>query len=300
MGDSDPRAQHGPERVPAYQRPQPSQRLTGAERDEFLRRYYEEYAEIAAARPDSLNVKVPRTAFHDLVDRIGAVLLSVSADLAREHGPVRDFLEQHSLPESLEGRIPQEYRAFCLALNALKQWVNAEQAATDRYLVGGDARAAFRAAASTCVASGKPLDLERVDLHHPLRDGRPPIPLDRDAHAEIEGQDRRQKRSGTATRGKRARKARALEVDEDGVHTYRAGTLTFLSSVIESLADDDAFRVITSAAVYRMTRAEFYASFPNVTASRSYREIGRYSYTKAPAKAAPFVEVGRADDTPGA
>ncbi|QRK07185.1 hypothetical protein JQX13_45265 [Archangium violaceum] len=103
-------------------------------------------------------------------------------------GPVREFLEQNPLPPSLEGKLPDEFRAFTLALNALKQWVAAEQAATDRYLLGRNADTECLAAADVCIVSGASLADGVVELHHPVRDGRPPIPVSKGGHAQLEGQ----------------------------------------------------------------------------------------------------------------
>jgi hypothetical protein len=150
-----------------------------------LEAYYRDYARLAESDPESLNRKVPREAFQDLLNHIGSLLLEQSAALATQPGPVRDFLEANPLPTALIGRLPDEFRAFSLVLNALKQWVVAEQAATDRYLLGSAARAECRAAAQAFILSGVPLD--NVELHHPVRDGRPPIPLSKLAHAQLEG-----------------------------------------------------------------------------------------------------------------
>ena len=108
-------------------------------------------------------------------------------DLAFQPGPVREFLELNSLPPSLGSLLPPDFRAFCLVLNALKQWVSAEQHATDRYLLGGNARDELRAIAGSCIVTGRSLDGD-CELHHPVRDGRPPIPLCHDAHDQIEHQ----------------------------------------------------------------------------------------------------------------
>jgi hypothetical protein len=83
--------------------------------------------------------------------------------------------------------LPDEFRVFCLALNSLKQWVAAEQAATDRYLLGGSARDLCREAVKTCLVTNIALGQD-VELHHPVRDGRPPIPLSKKGHDKIEGQ----------------------------------------------------------------------------------------------------------------
>lgn len=134
-----------------------------------------------------LNRKAPREAFGDFIDRLGDILLAESARLAESTGPVRDFLEANPLPSALSDRLPAEFRVFCLALNSLKQWVAAEQAATDRYLLGGNARKLCRKAADTCVITGHALE-DVCELHHPVRDGRPPIPISKAGHAEIEGE----------------------------------------------------------------------------------------------------------------
>jgi hypothetical protein len=134
-----------------------------------------------------LNRKVPREAFADLLDRLGEMLLTESAWLAETEGPVHAFLDANPLPPAMADRLPVEYRSFCLALNSLKQWVAAEQGAMDRYVLGGSARDLCRQAADDCLVTGNALACDR-ELHHPVRDGRPPIPLSKEGHASIEGQ----------------------------------------------------------------------------------------------------------------
>lgn len=172
----------------AYKRPQPKAKLSKSERKEVLDRYYGEYREWAAKDPSCLNRKVPREAFENLLNRVGELLIEQAAVLTASPGSVREFLDENRLPPSVEGKLPDEFRAFALALNALKQWVVAEQAATDRYLMGGNARTECRVAADVCIVSGAPLTVGLVELHHPVRDGRPPIPVSKDSHARIEGQ----------------------------------------------------------------------------------------------------------------
>ncbi|RKH01132.1 hypothetical protein [Corallococcus carmarthensis] len=172
----------------AYERPEPREKLNKPQRKEMLERYYGEYRAWASEDPSHLNRKVPREAFDELLNQVGALLLEQATVLATAPGPVRDFLVQNPLPPSLKGKLPEEFRAFTLAMNALKQWVAAEQAATDRYLLGGNARTECRAAADVCMVSGAPLADGVVELHHPVRDGRPPIPVSKDGHDQIEGQ----------------------------------------------------------------------------------------------------------------
>ena len=107
--------------------------------------------------------------------------------MATTPGAVREFLDANPLPPKLASILPDEFRAFCLALNALKQWVGAEQMSTDRYLLGGVARQVCREATTNCLVTGEELGSD-AQLHHPLRDGRPPILLSKKGHAAIEGQ----------------------------------------------------------------------------------------------------------------
>ena len=134
-----------------------------------------------------MNQKLPREVFDELLDVIGGLLLQQTKDLAAKPGPLRDFLELNALPPSLAQRLPTDFRAFCLTLNALKQWVSKEQLATDRFLLGGRARKELRALAESCMMTGRSLE-DGCELHHPVRDGRPPIPLCHEAHDEIEQQ----------------------------------------------------------------------------------------------------------------
>ncbi|HJQ27172.1 MAG TPA: hypothetical protein VKA60_25005 [Blastocatellia bacterium] len=152
-----------------------------------MKDYVSHYEAEAAVDPSVLNRKVPREVFAPLLDRIGELLLQESKRLAREPGPVYDFLEATPLPSSIKELLPRDFRVFCLALNAVKQWVSAEQNATDRFLFGGTARDLFRSAASKCIVTGEPLGSD-VELHHPVRDGRPPLPLSKRGHDVIEGQ----------------------------------------------------------------------------------------------------------------
>jgi len=172
----------------AYRRPESTVRLTKDQKRRLLARYFDHYQRLAEQQPASLNVKVSRDAYNDLLDQVGVLLLVASRDAAVGNGAIRKFLDANPLPDGLKELLPDDFRAFCLVLNALKQWVSAEQAATDRYLLGGTARQLCRQAAAACVLTGQPLDGQTVELHHPVRDGRPPIPVSRAGHAQIEGQ----------------------------------------------------------------------------------------------------------------
>jgi hypothetical protein len=171
-----------------YKRPESNHSLDKEQRAALLQSYFDHYREAAKIDEQALNQKLSREASADLLDRIGCLLLAHATAAANAPGPVRDFLTTNPLPKPLEGLLPDDFRAFCLALNALKQWLAAEQAATDRYLLGNKAREECRALATTCVVTGEPLAPGKAELHHPVRDGRPPIPLSKCGHARLEGQ----------------------------------------------------------------------------------------------------------------
>jgi hypothetical protein len=170
-----------------YERPKSSVSLKKMDRENLLRENFEHYQTISLGEPALLNQKLPRDVFKELLDLLGGVLLRETRDLSVKPGPVRDFLELNKLPQSLTQLLPPEFRVFCLALNALKQWVSAEQQATDRFLFGGNARNELRTVTGSCVVTGKSLNGD-CELHHPVRDGRPPIPLCNEAHDTIEQQ----------------------------------------------------------------------------------------------------------------
>jgi hypothetical protein len=170
-----------------YERPVNLAPLSKAQKLTLLKELVTHYEVEAALDRGALNRKMPREAFAGLVDRVGELLLQESKRLAEEPGAVRDFLDSNPLPSSMAELLPRDFRVFCLALNALKQWVGAEQAATDRFLLGGTARNLCRSAASKCLVTGEPLGAD-VELHHPVRDGRPPLPLSKRGHDTVEGQ----------------------------------------------------------------------------------------------------------------
>lgn len=171
-----------------YAHPKPSVKPAKEERSALLKEYFDLCRHQAAQDAGALNRKVPREAFRDLHERVGLLLLDEAKKLATEAGPIRDFLDVNPLPERMRRFLPDEYRAFSLVLNSLKQWTVKEVATTDRYLLGARAREECKAAASFCVLSGADLRGQHVELHHTVRDGRPPIPLTKEAHSKLEDQ----------------------------------------------------------------------------------------------------------------
>lgn len=71
--------------------------------------------------------------------------------------------------------------------------------------------------------------------------------------------------------------------------SYSASRLTFKAKVIEPLAEDDAFRVVTPSGTFQFTKAGFYRAFPGVVSSASYREKGLYNFPSVPRAALPFL-----------
>jgi hypothetical protein len=85
--------------------------------------------------------------------------------------------------------------------------------------------------------------------------------------------------SAVATRGREAARPES---------TYEFSRLCFKRDVIEALAPQDAFRVVTPVGTFQMTKADFQRVFSNVAESRSYLEDGIYHYPKLPSRAEEF------------
>jgi hypothetical protein len=175
-----------------YTRPKNPHLLTRDQKLSLLKEYANACEARAETDPVTLSRKVPREAFAETLDTVGELLLEKAAKLAAEPGPVREFLDRYPVPGGFAEFLPDEFRVFCLSLNALKQWVSAEQAATDRYLLGGQARELCREAFDHCLVTGGHLGSD-AELHHPIRDGRPPIPLSKKGHQLLEGQTPKRK-----------------------------------------------------------------------------------------------------------
>ncbi len=172
----------------AYIRPKSAHNLSPEEKRKLLQEYFDYYQEVSAHDPKLLNSKLPRSALDDLLNEIGELISNKAELLASTDNEVSHFIADNPLPKHLEQYLPDNFRVYCLALNAIKQWLSAEQAATDRYIFGGTVRAQCKSLAKSCLVSGKPSKECTIELHHPVRDGRPPIPIAKEVHAEIEGQ----------------------------------------------------------------------------------------------------------------
>lgn len=165
--------------------------LSKSEKVNLMAEYIEYYQRLINEQGlETLNVKIPREVFDDVLDHIGSFLNNKAIEMATEDGPIKEFLEANPLPPHMKELLPDDFRAFSLLLNALKQWVSAESQATDRYLLGGTARNTCREAVDKCIVTGEDLGIE-PQLHHPLRDGRPPILLSKKGHELIEQNNQR-------------------------------------------------------------------------------------------------------------
>lgn len=170
-----------------YTRPKSEVQLTADEKKELLANYLEFYEEQEKVDISRLNQKIPREVFEKVLNHIGVILLHQSADLSSNNPDIKEFLAETPLPSPFDEYLPTDFRVFCLLLNALKQWLSAEQAATDRYLLGGNARKLLKSISDYCIVTGEKVD-GNGELHHSVRDGRPPIYISKSGHAQIEGQ----------------------------------------------------------------------------------------------------------------
>ena len=174
----------------AYVRPTNQTPISPDEKPLLVENYlsfHQEKARIAKQTGDfsTLNSKLPRTAAASFLDKVGNLLNEASKDVLNQDGTeIKAFLRDNPLPVGFEKNLPDDFRAHCLLLNALKQWVSAESAATDRYLLGGQFKKWLKNATDTCMVTDGHID--EVEYHHPVRDGRPPIPLSAKGHNEIE------------------------------------------------------------------------------------------------------------------
>jgi len=119
-----------------YVRPELANPIPKAEEDALLSEYVRYHTELATSDRSKLNQKLPNDTFSDVLNNVGELLLAESGKLAKEPGPCRTFLECNPVPAGMAPLLPDSVRAFCLLLNALKQWVNKEQIAMDGYLFG--------------------------------------------------------------------------------------------------------------------------------------------------------------------
>jgi hypothetical protein len=170
-----------------YKRYENKNQLDRSQKIKLLEEYNKYYESLINSQEiEKLNIKIPRELFNDILDKIGTILVEEANELSKK-GSIRDFLNDNPLPEHMAKLLPYDFRAFCLLLNALKQWVAAESLATDKYLLGGTARTTLREVATKCIITNETLTKD-AELHHPMRDGRPPILISKNGHDLLEHQ----------------------------------------------------------------------------------------------------------------
>jgi hypothetical protein len=169
-----------------YQRYQ-SPKIEGENRRKALADYVRHYTKVARNEPTLLNQKLPRKAFQSLLAMIGNLLQEEARQLSTSNTETVKFLKINSVPACLGDKLTPEIRTFALLLNALSQWTTAEKLAMDRFLFSGDVRKELKSLCQTCPIYPEEFDVKNIELHHPVRDGRPPIPLSKRGHETVEG-----------------------------------------------------------------------------------------------------------------
>lgn len=154
-------------------------------------------------------------------------MLEESRALAAGDSAVRRFLDDNTPPGRMGPLLPDDFRVFCLLLNALTQWVSEEQIAADGFLLGKTGRKRCRKMMASCLVTGAALDQESV-LHHPVRDGRPPIPLSKAGHRKIEKQTGSGEKSVDAGSDEVARGIAQIRKKNESWRMLRRGCLLIL------------------------------------------------------------------------
>jgi hypothetical protein len=170
-----------------YARYRALKKIEGQAKRLALAGYIKHYAEIAKAHPQLLNQKLPKRVFDAVLNQVGALLQQCAREMSTQEGELKDFLARNLVPAGLGNGLTDEIRAFCLILNSLRQWSVSEQLAMDRLLLSGNVRKELRELYTICPVAPDDADTAKVELHHPLRDGRPPIPLSKRGHDIVEG-----------------------------------------------------------------------------------------------------------------
>jgi len=142
----------------AYQRYKSSVSLTKAKKVTLMSEYISHYSKLIQEHGNEvMNVKIPREVFTDFLDNIGSTMNEYVEKMVNENDTIKEFLEANPLPPHMSDLLSNEFRVFSLMLNALKQWVSAESAYTDRYLLGGTARQTCKEATDKCIVTGDEL-----------------------------------------------------------------------------------------------------------------------------------------------
>lgn len=169
--------------------PKPSSKVPVADKEKALKAYIEFYREAARRNPESLRVKLKRSHLQPFLDEIGEHVAGLAKQIGDVKGPesehgraVQQFLEDNPIPGDIGKYLNLELRAYAILVHGLHQWAVGQSLATDRWVISGNARDTFRACTDRCVVTDEPFGTEEIELHHPARDGRPPIPVSAKGH----------------------------------------------------------------------------------------------------------------------
>lgn len=164
-----------------------------SERKEFETRIIQSFNDLYQTT-GGLKVHVGKSLFEDILNQIGVILQENAKKIISDpikYSELNKILNDNPVPELADDILTPEFRIFCLQLNALKNWLSAEQASTDRVLLGGNYKSKLAKVIQNCLVTNERLNyLEKgaIDYHHPMRDGRCAIPLSKHGHSLIEGQ----------------------------------------------------------------------------------------------------------------
>jgi hypothetical protein len=168
-------------------------RENSIERKEFERKVIEGFLGLYQDE-NHLNTKLERSLFQPILNEIGYSLQEYARTVANDKEifkEINEALEKNPVPEVAKEIMTDEFRIFCLSLNALKQWLSAEQASMDRVLLGGEFKSKLKKLVTHCPVNNEELRYSKkgqVNYHHPMRDGRFPLPMSKHGHDTIEGQ----------------------------------------------------------------------------------------------------------------
>jgi hypothetical protein len=164
-----------------------SSKIKGEARRLALAEYVRHYTIIAEEDRTLLNQKLPRKVFESVLVKIGNLLKAEARRMSTDDKETVEFLKRNPLPECLGTALTPEVRTFALLLNSLGQWTTAEKLAMDRFLFSGNVRKELKSLSNTCPICPDEFDVGKAELHHPVRDGRPPILLSKKGHEIVEG-----------------------------------------------------------------------------------------------------------------
>lgn len=172
----------------SFAAPKPAAKISPAEKQAFLAAYLSYYAEAAKKNPQELRRKLRRSVVQPFLDEIGEHVAKLAKEISENnvstpHGDaVKQFLMANPIPGQMGMHLTIEMRAYAVLVRALLQWAVGQSLSIDRWVISGNARKTLRASSPKCIVTGEPFGDEEIELHHPVRDGRPPLPVSQKGH----------------------------------------------------------------------------------------------------------------------